>query len=151
MVKFKQGYYEPKNPEKCILTKESLDSKGNMFRSSWELRAMRFFDLHPGILKWSSEPFGLEYFNPVKGKVSKYFIDFYCETQTGEKFLVEVKPFKETIKPKIPKNQTPKSLEVYQSAIATFAVNTAKWDAAKKFCENKGIKFLILTEKEIFI
>jgi hypothetical protein len=31
-----------------------------------------------------------------------------------------------------------------------FAVNTAKWEAAKRFCEKHNIEFKILTEEEIF-
>lgn len=150
MGQFKQGYYQPKNPNKCVLTEQSLDSKGNFYRSSWEKRAMMFFDIHPGIVKWSSEPFSIPYFNSVKNKVSNYYIDFFVETSNGKKFLVEVKPKKETIPPVYPKKKTPKGIANYNTAILTYTVNLAKWEAAKKFCEEKGLEFMILTEDNIF-
>jgi hypothetical protein len=33
---------------------------------------------------------------------------------------------------------------------ATYQVNQAKWKAAKKWSEDHGYKFLILTERELF-
>lgn len=149
-MRFKQGYYQPVNPNKCLITAESLDSKGNFFRSSWELRAMKFFDIHPGILEWASEPFGISYFHPIKQKMARYYIDFYIRTKDDIKFLVEVKPKKEVNKPIMSKKQNEKTLKNYQDQVVTYLINQAKWDAAKKFCEEKGFKFLILTENEIF-
>lgn len=149
-TKFKQGYYVPRNPEKCILTKESLDSKGNFFRSSWEYHAMKFFDIHPGIIQWSSEPFAISYWHPIKQKQARYFIDFFIKTKNEVKFLVEVKPKKEVSAPIMPKKQTEKSMESYKNAVETYLINQSKWEAAKKFCEEKGFKFLILTEEDLF-
>ena len=32
----------------------------------------------------------------------------------------------------------------------TYAVNSAKWKAAQNYCKEKGIKFKILTEEDLF-
>jgi hypothetical protein len=32
----------------------------------------------------------------------------------------------------------------------TFAINTYKWEAAEKFCQENGWVFKILTEKDLF-
>ena len=32
----------------------------------------------------------------------------------------------------------------------TYVINQCKWEAARKWCDKHGYKFLILTEKELF-
>lgn len=155
----KQGYYNPKNPEKCVLTEGSLDKKGNFYRSGWEKKFMQWADMNPNVLTWSSEPFSIKYFSEIKQaqamasgrqyRGSNYYIDFYIKTINCEEFLVEVKPFKETQPPKEPKKKTEKALFNYKKAMATYMINQAKWDAAREFAKEKGVKFIIITEKEL--
>lgn len=147
----RQGYYKPKNESKWIIT-EAFDSKGVpgiKYRSSWELKFMKFCDYNPYILKVNSEGMVIDYISPKDGKIHKYYMDFMLET-TKSVWLVEVKPLRETIPPKPPKNDSEKSAYVYQKAIETYAVNCAKWEATEKLCEERGWIFKIITEKELF-
>lgn len=38
----------------------------------------------------------------------------------------------------------------FEDEIKTYLVNQAKWKAARQFCEQNNIQFVILTEDEIF-
>ena len=61
--------------------------------------------------------------------------------------IIEVKPLKQTMKPKKPKRQTKGYIyEVYE-----YAKNQAKWEAATEFCDDRKCEFKVLTEKELGI
>jgi hypothetical protein len=49
----------------------------------------------------------------------------------------------------MPGKKTEKALLNYQKALQTYAVNKSKWSAATQFCKEKGLTFIILTEKEL--
>ena len=143
--KYKQGIFSPKNKEKY---------KGSFpiyFRSSWEGKAMRFFDLNPNILSWGSESVVIPYQNPLTGRVSRYFVDFNVTMldKNGElkKFLIEVKPYSQTIPP-VQKNRKTKSLMRQQ---AEYVKNQAKWQAAMQWSQKHNQTFVILTEKQLGI
>jgi len=149
----KQGWYKILNQEKFIKPidehmKSFKDGHVN-YKSSLELKAIRYCDYNKHIVKWSLEPFNVRYLKPTDGKVHRYYIDFFIEFSTGDKFLVEVKSKGETVPPKKPKKATDKSIMRYQKAIQTYAVNCAKWEAAKKFAQERGLRFVILTEEEL--
>lgn len=147
--KFKQGFFNPKNPEKWILSSKSItQGKSIRYMSSWELKVMRFLDENSSILKISSEPFAIPYVSPKDNKEHRYFPDFIVKTKDSV-FLVEVKPYSQTQKPKQPRRMTQKARENYIDDIYTYEINQAKWEAAKKLCDSKNMKFLILTENEI--
>ena len=59
--------------------------------------------------------------------------------------LIEVKPFKQTQEPKIPKRKTRRFL----NEVTTYLVNEAKWKAAQEFCKDRKWKFQIITENEL--
>ena len=110
---------------------------------------MRMLDLNPNVLEWSSEETIIPYQNPLTGRVSRYFVDFYAKMRdkNGEvkKFLIEIKPHCQTLPP-VQKNKKTKSL-IYQQA--EYAKNQAKWAAAASFAKNKGMVFTIITEKHL--
>jgi hypothetical protein len=110
---------------------------------------MVYCDQTPKVLKWTSEEVVVPYISPVDNKMHRYFVDFFVEVQTksGEKqgILIEVKPYSQCFPPKPPKKQTRR----YLSECATYAVNQAKWDAAKALCVKKGWEWKVLTEKEL--
>ena len=122
-----------------------------VYRSSWELKFMRWCDTNPSILEWGSETMIIPYRSPVDNKIHRYFVDFYIkvEDKTGavSKYLIEIKPEKFTKPPIIPKKQTKKFIQ----EIFNYGINQSKWKAANAFCEDKGWKFLVLTEKELGI
>ena len=139
------GFYELKNPKKYIGT--NLPE----YRSRWELRVMKRFDTDPNILKWGSETVIVEYFDPVRNKIRRYFTDFFVKVKNHkgeiEEILIEVKPLKETKAPRSTKGKRRSTLEKEQK---TWATNQAKWEAARFLCKKKGWKFQVLTEKDIF-
>jgi len=148
---FKQGIYEPFNKGKWILT-ESFDTKvpSIKYRSSYELKFMKFCDYNNNIVKVNSEGIKIPYVSPLDNKTHRYYMDFIIETSNNEVFLVEVKPYSQTIPPKQPKKGNKSNNDNgYQKALMTYAVNMAKWGSAKKYADSMGWKFIIITEKEL--
>jgi len=140
---FRQGYYVPRNPAKYLGNPSDI-----VYRSSWEEKAMRFFDNNPNVLRWSSEPLAIQYVKPTDGKIHRYFPDFWIEVKNANgviiQELIEIKPEKETM---LSKSRSKKGRLLENT---TFAINAAKWTAASNWCKNHGIKFRILTEKDLF-
>lgn len=114
-------------------------------RSSWEKDFFLTFIKHKNVVRISSEEVVISYFNPVKRRFARYFIDFYIEIvdKKGEtkKFIIEVKPYKQTQNPKLVC-----SGKVSRKDIETYVVNIKKWEAAINYAQNKGYEFLLLTE-----
>ena len=81
----------------------------------------------------------------------RYFPDFYLKVKeqngTIKKYVIEVKPLKQTVEPQPPKRRTKKYL--YEAM--EYAKNQAKWKAAREFCEDRRYEFKIITEKELGI
>jgi len=150
MAGWAQNFYAVKNKEKYI----GPDINNVVFRSSWEKRFFEFLDNNIYVVAWASEPEPIQYMKPVpdgdlgvKFKKAKYYPDIYVEYISNgvlKKELIEIKPLKQT-KPSRSRNPVTKLQENY-----VLAVNTAKWEAARKWCAAKGIEFKILTEKSLF-
>lgn len=140
---YHQGKYTPMFPDKY-----KGDPNNIVFRSGLELKYFREFDMNPNILEWASEEFYIPYYDPLKNKVRKYFIDLYIKMKdtNGEiqKYLIEIKPYNETVLPKKGSN-----LNTFKKRAETYVINQAKWEATKLFCEKHDLKFQILTEKNI--
>lgn len=125
-------------------------------RSSWEIKVCQWLDGNKAVLQWKSEPFGIWYFDPTqkdpKGlpKRRRYYPDFIAKIQNRngkiDIWLIEVKPHKETVPPRKNTRKKKKTL-IYEDK--TWQVNLAKWKAAQNYCDRKGWRFKILTEKEI--
>ena len=142
--RFKQGIYKPVN------TKYKGKSYP-VYRSSWELKFFRWCDRNDNVLKWSSESTVVPYISPVDGKIHRYFVDGNVIIKEGDiikSYLVEIKPHSQTKPPKESKRKK-KTTILYEKI--TYAVNQAKWDAAKQYAAKKNMEFLILTERELFI
>ena len=136
------GWFKPKNPKKY-----KGDPNNIVYRSSWELRVMKWLDEHPNIVWWASEELPIPYVSPVDNKVHRYFPDFIAKVKQADKettMVLEVKPYKQTQKP-TQKRQTKRFLQ----EVVTYAVNQEKWRAADLFCKEHGWQFKILTEKEL--
>jgi len=141
---YTQGIFQLSNPAKY---------KGKLpciYRSSLELKVMRWFDNNPNILTWGSESIVVPYQSPMDGKIHRYFVDLVAALKdkdgTIKKLLIEIKPYKQTMKPDPSKHKKPKTM-VYEQT--QWVVNQAKWQAAKAWGETKGYQFIILTEKNI--
>ena len=78
-----------------------------------------------------------------------YFVDFYAKVRnksgTAKKYLIEVKPKKQTKEPKVQQRMTKK----YIYEVTEYAKNQAKWSAAKEFCDDRNYKFMLITEDEL--
>jgi hypothetical protein len=146
MAESYKSKYKPSHPEKYI-----GDPNNIICRSSWERRFCYNCDLNPNVIAWGSEEIRIKYYDPVKQKVRNYFPDFILKVreQTGEikKYIVEIKPAKQTVEPK-PRSRKTKS---YLNEVYTYATNQAKWKAAEEFCKDNMIEFKIITEKELGI
>lgn len=139
-----KGRYSPLNPSKY-----RGDITQIIWRSTWELRFMKWCDNNTSVIEWGSETVIIPYVSPLDKKVHRYFVDFYMKVidknQVTKKYLVEIKPEKFTKPPEKPKKLTKKFIdEVFQ-----YGVNEAKWKAAFEFCSDRNMQFLILTEKDL--
>lgn len=149
---YHQGYFVPKNIDKY---KGNL-SDGIIYRSSWEQKFMTYCDLHPSIVYWSSETAVIPYLNPIDNKIHKYFVDFWIMTNNKndgiKKYLVEIKPSNQLVKPKplIEGKKYKKSqLKSFEWAMVEYIKNSAKWEAATQFCKQYDMKFIVITEKQL--
>ena len=92
------GKYRPTNPRKY-----KGDPTNVIYRSLWERKFMQWCDLNSNIMEWGSEEFFIPYRSPVDKRVHRYFPDFYvkCRTTIGTtaKYVIEVKPAKQTEPP----------------------------------------------------
>lgn len=144
-TKFKQGLFIPKNPQKY-----TGDVRNIIYRSSWELRAFQWADMTPSVLSWSSEETIIPYVCETDGRLHRYFVDLKLKITSTDgsikDYVVEIKPYSQTQPPKYPGRQTKRYIE----EAMTFIKNQSKWKAARKYAEDRNMKFVILTEKEIF-
>ena len=121
-----------------------------IYRSLWERKLMVYCDKNEKVLEWGSEEIIIPYRSPKDNRIHRYFPDFWVKIQesTGVKqYLVEVKPLKQTQAPKPQKRQTQR----YLTEVMTYAKNDAKWRAAQEFCDDRGWKFRLITERELRI
>jgi hypothetical protein len=141
-----KGFYQPRNPKKY-----RGDPTQCVYRSLWERRFMQFCDQTDSVLEWSSEEVVIPYRSPMDRRVHRYFVDFWIKVKNKEglveTMLVEIKPKKQTVEPILEgKKPTRKNIELARDWI----VNSAKWEAAKNYCADRGWSFKILTEDNIF-
>lgn len=153
----KKGWYKLLNPSKFIRQQDKHmksvnESKEGIFleyKSSLELSMLKYCDYNKHIVRYSLEPFAISYRKPTTGKIHRYYIDVFIEFSTGDKFLVEVKSFSETKPPRKPSKKTQKAIDNYNKALETYMINKSKWEAARNFASERGLKFIILTENEL--
>ena len=120
-------------------------------RSSWERKSCQWCDMNNSIISWASEEFSIPYVSPKDNRVHKYYPDYLIKVKEKndmiKTYVVEVKPYKQTRPPK----QRSRKTKSYLTECVTYAVNQAKWKAAKEFCEDHRIEFKVVTEKELGI
>ncbi len=111
---------------------------------------MVFCDKNDNVLEWSSEEVIVPYMSPIDRKMHRYFVDFLVKVKNKnsvvETLLIEVKPKKQCQPPKPPKRKTRK----FFHEVKAWGINSAKWEAARKYSELRGWKFKILTEDTLF-
>ena len=141
---YTQGIYKHKFPEKY---KGSLPC---IFRSGLELKSFRYLDNNPNVISWGSESIIVPYISPKDGRMHRYFVDLIAKLKrkdgTTQILLIEVKPEKQTLPPAESKRKKQSTL-IYEKV--TYAVNLAKWQAAKAYADKKGMTFIIMNEKHL--
>lgn len=139
--KFHQGIFTPKYQSK-------FEGTSCIYRSGLELKFFRFCDTNPNVVKWSSEKVIIPYISPVDNRVHKYYVDNYVVIKEGQKltkYLVEIKPHKQTQAPAT-KYKKKKNL-LYEQQM--WLVNNAKWDSARAYCKKHNLQFIIITDKDL--
>ncbi len=141
-----KGRYNPANPKKYKGNPQNI-----IYRSLWERKFMVYCDTNDKILEWGSEEIIIPYISPWDSKVHRYFPDFYIKVKQSngniKKFIIEVKPKKQTRPPKPVVRKTKRWI----NEVRTFGINEAKWKHATKWCKDNDMEFKILTEEELGI
>jgi hypothetical protein len=138
MSNFAQGVFVPRNPTKYV-------GKGNpRYRSGWEFSFFQFCDNNDAVLEWASEAIAIKYRHPFTGKITNYVPDVFMRYRTRNNKIcteiVEIKPRKQSL---IEGRMTERDRMVV-------AVNHAKWQAARAWCQRAGIVFRVLNEDVMF-
>jgi hypothetical protein len=137
--------WHPLHPEKYL-----GDVSNIITRSSWEVKFLNWCDSNSSVISYSSEETIVPYRSPVDQKVHRYYLDAKIKVKTADgilkTYLVEIKPFVQTLPPQKPKRQS----KGYLKECATFMVNQSKWEAAEIWAKDRGWEFIILTEKQLF-
>ena len=141
-----KGRYNPVNPKKYKGNPQNI-----IYRSLWERKFMVYCDTNDKVLEWGSEEIIIPYISPWDSKVHRYFPDFYIKVKQSsgnlKKFIIEVKPKKQTRPPKPVERKTKRWIK----EVRTFGINEAKWKHATKWCKDNDMEFKILTEEELGI
>ena len=113
---------------------------------------MNYCDLNESINEWQSEEFFIPYRSPIDNRVHRYFPDFLIKYKDSKKRLrtmvVDVKPKKET---KMPPTNPKKRTKSWAYSVRNWAINQAKWKAAKEYCKDRNYEFKIMTEDDLGI
>ena len=141
------GKYYPRYPKKY-----KGDPTNIVYRSLWERKFMNYCDLTENVSEWQSEEFWIPYRSPIDNRTHRYFPDFYIKYKdsSGKRrsVVIEVKPKSQT---KMPPQNPKKRTKSWAYSVRTYAVNQAKWKAAREFCRDRNIEFKIMTEHELGI
>ena len=145
MSKYYQGRY------RLINVSKYKGDRGNIqYRSSWELKMMRYLDTTDAVLEWNSEEIIIPYLSPLDNKFHRYFTDFYAKIKDSSgsvtKYIIEVKPRSQRKRPRKSNNKIK-----YIKEVKTYAVNQAKWEAAELWCKKYGYTFRVLDETDLGI
>jgi len=139
-----RGRFQPSNIEKY-----RGDHRNIIYRSLWERKFMVYCDRNENILEWGSEEIVIPYRSPLDGRIHRYFPDFYIKVRESngsiKRYIIEVKPKKQCIEPKVQKQRT----KTYIREVAEYAKNQAKWKAATEYCKDRLFQFKILTEDNL--
>ena len=123
-----KGKYTPENPSKYM-----GDSTNIVYRSMWERRCMKYFDINPSVLQWASEEIAIPYYNTAQKKVRRYFPDFLIKVKdkNGQEktHLIEVKPSKD-LRPPTNTQGKRKSTVLYE--MKAYQMKRDKFASARK-------------------
>jgi hypothetical protein len=154
--KYHQGLFTPGNKDKVI----KLNNQGGLYyRSGLEQKMMIYLDNNERIINWGAEHLRIPYTKTewvsesqdYKTSEHTYYPDFYYELKREDgsisKVVAEVKPYSETIEPKLSPNPTAKQMKNFEYALKMYNKNLSKWTYMIEYCQRKGFEFIIITEK----
>lgn len=138
MTAWAQGVYVPRNANKYV-------GRGNpRYRSGWEFAFFNFCDNNDAVLEWASEAISIKYRHPFTGKITNYVPDVFMRYRTKNNKisteLIEIKPRKQSM---IEGRMSERDRMIV-------AINYAKWQAARVFCQQNRMVFRVLTEDALF-
>lgn len=133
--RYQQGYI---NPLSCKKLFDQLKHDKIIYRSSYEKKFITWLEYSDKVKRWGSECVKIPYVY-MDNKFHNYYPDYFVELADGTVWVVEIKPH----------NQTQKPINENCWAHKEYMKNMCKWRAAHEFCNNKGYKFSVLTEKTI--
>ena len=141
----KSGTYTPKNQLKYI------GKQLPHYRSGWELKAFISLDNNLKVLKWGSESIIIPYIDTTRYNTThRYIVDLFFEVKDinniNHKWLIEIKPYNQSVTPKITKRKSQQKLLEQQIIVQR---NKCKWNAAITFCKARNWHFGVWTEKGI--
>ena len=146
MANYLQGKYNVINKDKYV-----GDVNNVVYRSSWEKRVMLWMDNNPNVLKWGSEEIIIPYYDPSTNGQRRYFPDFIMQYKDRagnvKKALIEIKPEYQT-KPPVAKSKVTKR---FIMETMEYEKNKSKWAYARQWCIERGLEFVVLTEKHLGI
>lgn len=131
---YKQGIIDPKTLKKYA---SAASNQPVIYRSGLELQFIHYCEVESSIAKWASEPVEIKYASRLDHKEHCYYPDYIIESKSGQRTVIEIKPYNQTIKPR-PQD----SLWLKEAWVK----NIDKWKAAKAWAESKGMKFMVVTE-----
>jgi hypothetical protein len=126
LVSILSGKYSPH--ENRFKTKAKIQTmKGGTicYQSSWEVIFAKYLDNNSLVIKFEKDKVRLPYFYNNKNRI--YIVDFLVTYEDGKKELVEIKP----------------------AGLVNKEENPAKFEVAQKWCEQRSIDFVVITEDEI--
>jgi hypothetical protein len=134
------GKYRPVNPGKY-----DGDYSSVVYRSMWERQVFKWCDENTSVVKWSSEETVVPYRCKTDNKMHRYFVDLKIQFKSGQTYLIEIKPKKQTQEPKVRARKT----RGYITEVLTYVKNQCKWVAANEYCADRGMIFEVWTEDTI--
>lgn len=158
--KAKTGKFVPKNPGKVL--EESCEL---VYKSSLERIIFLWCDNNANVVKWAYEPKTHKipykrlseagfYSGTGSTEMGVYHPDIYVHhmNKAGkiEKWLIEIKPYSQSIVPKMPKTfKSEKVKKTWMDKQYTFLKNKAKWETSERYCKSRNMKFMVMTEKTL--
>jgi len=165
-AKTKQGYYKIKYPTKYVGNTNLI-----IYRSSWEHSFCKWCDYSPSVIRWSSEPIKIPYYdriskleeckkqgldpnNPKNWVIKNYNTDFWIEVDKGNgetrKMFIEIKPSNKLKKPVPPSPNAPlRDQRKFNREAKEYIINEAKFAAISAWAEKNNAKFYVFTEETL--
>lgn len=164
-----QGYlhetYVLRNPSKYIGNPSLI-----IYRSGWELSFCKWCDITPSVVRWSSEPIKIPYYDRISKLaeckkqgldpndyrnwvVKNYNTDFWVEIKRDDniqKMFIEIKPSEKLKKPIPPPDNAPlKDIKRFNIKAKEYIINEAKYAAMNAWATKYGAKFYVFTENTL--